>query len=62
MSDKELEKHIDKALAKYFYGKIISTLLDAELKLVEEEQYEGAAIVRDEILKLQKELQKEINE
>jgi len=57
-----LDVHIDAALARFFYGKIIQALLNSEQALVEEENFEGAAIVRDEILKLKEELKRELNE
>jgi len=40
-----LDVHIDAALARFFYGKIIQALLNSEQALVEEENFEGAAIV-----------------
>lgn len=55
-SEEKIEKHIDNALTKFFYNKIIEALEVSEQKLVEEENYEGAAIVRDEISKLKKQL------
>ena len=60
MSEEKIEKHIDNALTRFFFNKIIEALEVSEQKLVEEEHYEGAAIVRDEISKLKKELNDKI--
>ena len=61
MSKSKLERKIDVGITTFFYGKIIQSLLKTEEKLVIEENFEGAAVIRDEILELKEEFNKEIN-
>ena len=48
-------KDVDNALQRFFYGKIITALLDAEEQLVKDEEYMAAAKVRDKVNELQEE-------
>ena len=48
-------KDVDKALQRFFYGRIITALLEAEEQLVKDEEYMAAAKVRDKVNELQEE-------
>lgn len=55
------ERLIQKGLTKFFYGKILDALAEAENEMVAEEHYEAAAKLRDKIQELGEEFQKEID-
>jgi protein-arginine kinase activator protein McsA len=61
MKHNKLDKLIDNHLTKFFYNKIIFNLEIAMDALIEEENFEGAALVRDQILELKEELNKELD-
>ena len=53
---REIEDEVvDRALTRFFYGKILDALSEAEQQLVDEEEYMAAAKVRDKITSLEKE-------
>lgn len=55
---REIEDEVvDRALTRFFYGKILDALSEAEQQLVDEEEYMAAAKVRDKITSLEKEFQ-----
>ena len=62
MSKDKLDNRIDEALTRFFYGRIIQSLEVAMDALIEEENYEGASIVRDEIKNIEESLKKELHE
>lgn len=55
------ERLIQKGLTRFFYGKILDALSEAENELVVEEHYEAAAKVRDQIQALGEEFKREID-
>ena len=62
MKQSKLDKKLDQHLTMFFYNKIITNLEIAMDALIEEENYEGAAVIRDQILELEEELNKELDE
>ena len=56
------DRLVQKGLTRFFYGKIIEKLTEAEAELVQEELYEGAAKIRDKIAALDAQFKREMNE
>jgi protein-arginine kinase activator protein McsA len=56
------DRLVQKGLTKFFYGKIIEKLTEAECEMVDDELYEGAAKLRDKIAELDEQFKKEMNE
>ena len=59
--EKRVDEAIDRALTRFFYGKILDAMHDAEIELVQDEEYLAAAKVRDKIEELSNEFQVKIN-
>ena len=62
MKQSKLDKKIDDHLTNFFYGKIILNLEIAMDALIEEENFEGAAVVRDQINELKEDLKKKLDD
>ena len=62
MKQSRLNKKLEEHLTMFFYNKIIFNLEIAMNALIEEENFEGAAVVRDQINELKEELKKELDE
>lgn len=60
--DKHNDRLIQKGLTRFFYGKILDALYNCEESLVEDEAYEAAAKVRDNISRLEDQFKKELDE
>jgi protein-arginine kinase activator protein McsA len=61
MKQSRLNKKLEEHLTMFFYNKIIFNLEIAMNALIEEENFEGAAVVRDQINELKEELKKELD-
>ena len=62
MKQSRLNKKLEEHLTMFFYNKIIFNLEIAMNALIEEENFEGAAVVRDQINELKEELKKELHD
>ena len=60
-TERQIDKSVDQALTRFFYNKILEAMLEAEIELVQDEEYMAAAKVRNKIEELENEFSVKLN-